>query len=364
MGRGNRLTPPPRGRGAAGNPPGRFEARRVESPEDRWWFEEEGEPAAVPTTVTPEITRAILTRNDSPDIGFDRSINPYKGCEHGCVYCFARPTHSYLGLSPGLDFETKIFSKPEAAALLRRELSRPGYRCEVIALGANTDPYQPAEKDLKITRSVLEVLAEFRHPVAIVTKSSLVLRDLDILAPMARDRLAAVLLSVTTLDRDLARRMEPRAASPDNRLRTIRALAEAGVPAGVLASPMNPGLNDSELEKILEACAAAGARSAGTIVLRLPHELKDLFGAWLRTHYPLKEGRVLHLLREMRGGALYDGRFGTRMTGTGPYAEILARRFETACRRLGLGTREARLDTAQFRVPPQSGDQLGLFPES
>jgi DNA repair photolyase len=357
------LTPAPRGRGATGNPPGRFESRRVDPPEDRWWQEDEGPPAAAPTTVTPEITRTILARNDSPDIGFDRSINPYKGCEHGCVYCFARPSHSYLGLSPGLDFETKIVSKPEAAALLRRELSRPGYRCQVIALGANTDPYQPAEKHLRITRAVLEVLAEFRHPVCIVTKSSLVLRDRDLLAPMARDRLASVLVSVTTLDRDLARRMEPRAASPDNRLRAIRALADAGIPVGVLASPMIPGLNDSELERILEACAAAGARSAGTILLRLPHELKDLFGDWLKTHYPLQEARVLGLLRAMRGGALYDAEFGTRMTGTGPHAELLARRFRTACGRLELATRDTALDTTRFRVPPRSGDQMGLFKE-
>jgi DNA repair photolyase len=342
------------------NPAGRFESRRVVPPEDAWWAEEEP-PAAVPTTVTPEATRSILTRNDSPDIPFDRSINPYKGCEHGCVYCFARPTHSYLGLSPGLDFETRIFSKPKAADLLREELAKPGYRCEVVALGANTDPYQPVERGLRITRAILEALAEHRHPVSIITKSSLVLRDLDLITPMAARRLAVVFLSVTTLDRDLARRMEPRAATPERRLRTIRALAEAGVPAGVLASPMIPGLNDSELEGILEACAAAGARSAGYVLLRLPHELKQIFTEWLETHYALKMPRVLHLLREMRGGNLYDGEFGTRMRGTGPYADLLSRRFATACRRLGLATAPAPLDLTQFRVPPKSGEQGVLF---
>ncbi|MGH9749020.1 MAG: PA0069 family radical SAM protein, partial [Candidatus Polarisedimenticolia bacterium] len=323
------VTPPRRGRGAVDNPAGRFEKRRVAPPEEIWWDEDEGPPAAVPTTVTPETTRTILARNDSPDIGFDRSINPYKGCEHGCVYCFARPTHSYLGLSPGLDFETKIFSKPEAAALLRGELSRPGYRCAVIALGANTDPYQPAERRLRITRSILEVLLEFRHPVGIVTKSSLVLRDLDLLVAFAALRLASVYVSITTLDADLARRMEPRAASPARRLRTIQALARAGVPAGVLASPMIPGLNDPELERILEEAAAAGARSAGYILLRLPHEVKEIFTGWLEARYPLRAAKVLALIRETRGGNLYDPAFGERMRGSGPYADLLARRFAT-----------------------------------
>jgi DNA repair photolyase len=354
--------PARKGRGAVSNIEGRFETRRIR-PEDYGWDtdSEEDAPPRLPTTVTPEKTRTILSRNDSPDIPFDRSINPYKGCEHGCVYCFARPTHSYLGMSPGLDFETKIFSKPEAACLLREELRRPGYRCEVIALGANTDPYQPVERDLNITRAILEVLWEHRHPVGIVTKSSLVLRDLDLLAPMARQNLAAVFLSITTLDRGLARTMEPRAAAPHRRLETIKALSDAGVPAGVLASPMIPGLNDKEMESILEAAAAAGARTAGYILLRLPHEVKEIFSEWLTTHYPLKAGHILSLVRQTHDGKLYDSEFGTRMKGNGPYADLLKRRFETASRRLGLLKRDLDLDVTQFRVPPRAGDQPGLF---
>jgi len=354
--------PAKKGRGAVSNIEGRFEKRRLAPIEDAGPAgDEDDAPPRLATTVTPEATRTILARNDSPDISFDRSINPYKGCEHGCVYCFARPTHSYLGLSPGLDFETRIFSKPDAARLLREELRRPGYRCEVIALGANTDPYQPVERDLRITRALLEVLREHRHPVGIITKSSLVLRDLDLLAPMAAERLASVFLSITTLDRGLARTMEPRAATPSRRLETLRALNGAGVPAGVLSSPMIPGLNDSELEKILEAAAEAGARSAGYVVLRLPHELKQLFTKWLETHYPLKAKHVLSLVRQTHGGQLYDGEFGKRMKGTGPYAELLRRRFETACRRLGLSRSPVPLDTSRFRTPPRAGDQLDLF---
>jgi len=354
--------PARKGRGAVSNVEGRFERRRLAPIEDATPAgDEEDAPPRLPTTVTPEVTRTILARNDSPDISFDQSINPYKGCEHGCIYCFARPTHSYLGLSPGLDFETKIFSKPDAARLLREELRRPGYRCQVIALGANTDPYQPVEGDLRITRALLEVLREHRHPVGIITKSSLVLRDLDLLAPMAADRLASVFVSITTLDRGLARTMEPRAASPGRRLETLRALKEAGVPAGVLSSPMIPGLNDSELERILEAAAEAGARSAGYVILRLPHELKQLITEWLETHYPLKAKHVLSLLRQMHGGQLYDGEFGKRMKGTGPYAELLRRRFETACRRLGLSRSPVPLDTSRFEPPRRPGDQLDLF---
>ena len=351
-----------KGRGAVGNPEGRFETTRL-APGDYGWAlgDEEDAPPPLQTTVTPEKTRTILSRNDSPDISFDRSINPYKGCEHGCVYCFARPTHSYLGLSPGLDFETKIFSKPDAAKLLREELRRPGYRCEVIALGANTDPYQPVERDLKITRSILEVLLEHGHPVGIVTKGSLVLRDIDLLAAMAARRLATVMISITTLDRSLARRMEPRAASPERRLGTLRALSEAGIPVGVLSSPMIPGLNDAELERILEAAASAGARTAGYVILRLPHELQSIFAEWLEAHYPMRAAHVLNLVRETRGGKLYDSEFGQRMKGTGPYADLLRRRFETACRRLGLSRNRMDLDTTQFRVPPRAGDQPGLF---
>ncbi|MEE9218733.1 MAG: PA0069 family radical SAM protein [Acidobacteriota bacterium] len=350
-----------RGRGALSNPAGRFEPCRV-VPEETCGIgsllEEEPPPR---TIVTAEKSRTIISRNDSPDVPFDQSINPYKGCEHGCVYCFARPTHAYLGLSPGLDFETRIFSKPEAPSLLRQELRHPGYRCQPLALGANTDPYQPVERDLRITRRILEVLAEHHHPVSIVTKSDLVLRDLDILEPMARRRLACVLVSVTTLDRELARRMEPRAATPTRRIETLRRLSTAGVPTGVLASPMILGLNDGGLERILEVSAAAGARTAGTILLRLPHEIKDLFSEWLRAHYPLKASRVLHLVRETRGGRLYDSAFGTRMRGTGAHADLLRRRFEVACRRYGLRPGPEPLDVEQFRNAPEVGEQLCLF---
>jgi len=352
-----------RGRGARSNREGRFESKRVVPDEEiAGPFDEE--PPRLATTVTPEVTRTIITRNDSPDIPFDRSINPYKGCEHGCVYCFARPTHSYLGLSPGLDFESRLFSKPDAARLLRRELRRRGYRCEPIALGSNTDPYQPVERDLRITRGILEVLAEHRHPATIVTKSDNVLRDLDLLAPMARRRLVSVMISVTTLDRRLARRMEPRAPVPERRLAAIRALRQASVPVGVLASPMIPGLNDAELEAILAAAAAAGARSAAYILLRLPHELKELFTEWLESNYPLRARHILSLIRQTRGGNLYDAAFRARMRGDGPHAEILSRRFEVARRRHGLDGAPAPLDTTRFRVPAASGDQLRLFDEA
>ncbi len=369
-----------RGRGALSNRAGRFERFRVEPAEDadpRPTQEEapapmdgqapmggpepDDEPAPLRTTVTPERTRRIISTNDSPDLPFDRSINPYRGCEHGCVYCFARPTHAYLGLSPGLDFETRLFSKPDAARLLREELRRPGYRCATLALGANTDPYQPIERRLGITRSVLEVLAEHRHPVSVVTKSDLVLRDADLLGEMARQRLAVVMISITTLDRRLARAMEARAPTPARRLEAIRALSQAGIPAGVLSSPMIPGLNDAELEAILAAAAGAGARSAGYVLLRLPHEIKDLFREWLETHEPLKAPRVLALLRSMRGGGLYDASFGARMRGEGPHAELLRQRYHVACRRHGLQTRAEPLDTSSFRVPPRAGDQGRLF---
>ena len=349
-----------RGRGAISNREGRFERRRVVPPEEADGLPGDG-PAPIRTTVTPEVTRAIITANDSPDVPFDRSINPYKGCEHGCVYCFARPTHAFLGLSPGLDFETKIVSKPDAPRLLRRELRRPGYRCAPIALGANTDPYQPVERRLGLTRRIIEVLAGHDHPLTIVTKSDLVLRDLDLLAPMARARLALVLLSITTLDRALARRMEPRAPEPGRRLAAMRALHDAGVPVGVLASPMIPGLNDSELERILEASAAAGARSAGYILLRLPGEVKELFTEWIRAHYPLKADRALSLLRQSHGGRLYESGFGSRMRGRGPHAEMLHRRYEVACRRLGLASRPEPLDVARFRAPGPASGQIPLF---
>ena len=372
---------PRKGRGAIGNPTGRFEPRTRQLIDDGWaegsWAEgwadggwadgwaDGGRDAATAPALATEVgidsSRTVIAHNASPDVPFDRSINPYRGCEHGCVYCFARPGHAYLGLSPGLDFETRIFAKPEAAKRLSAELAKPSYAPEVIALGTNTDPYQPVEKRLGITRSILEVLAAARHPVAIVTKSNLVLRDLDILAPMAEAKLARVLVSVTTLDPTLARKMEPRAARPTLRLETIRRLADAGVPTGVLAAPMIPALNDDELEAILEAAALAGGASANYILLRLPLEVKALFIAWLEAHFPDRKKRVLALLRETHGGKLYDPAFGKRIKGEGVYAQLLARRFELARKRLGLDGPEWDLDTSQFEKPRPHGDQLALF---
>jgi DNA repair photolyase len=349
-----------RGRGAVSNPTGRYE-RYQHVPLDDGWEEYGDDLPVIQTTVQPEQTRTIIARNDSPDVPFDRSINPYKGCEHGCIYCFARVTHAYLGLSPGIDFESRIFSKPDAAKLLEKELARPGYRCEVLVLGANTDPYQPVEKGLRVTRSILEVLAEHEHPVSIVTKSNLVLRDIDVLVPMADKRLVHVMLSLTTLDRELARNMEPRAPTPERRIQTLSALVESGIPVGVLASPMIPGLNDSEMESILKASAMAGADSAGYILIRLPLELKELFTEWLDTHYPTKASRVLQLIRDAHEGKLYEPQFGRRMRGSGRYADLLEKRFQVACRRLGLGARDIPLDTGRFRVPPKKGHQMGLF---
>jgi DNA repair photolyase len=353
---------PRKGRGAINNQPGRFE-REVRVLVDDGWGSLDEEPLPLDTTYTRDTARSIIAHNDSPDIPFDRSINPYRGCEHGCVYCFARPTHAYLGLSPGLDFESRIFVKEDAAALLRAELSKPGYVCETIALGANTDPYQPIERKLEITRRVLEVLREFRHPVGVVTKSALVARDIDVLAEMARDRLAIVSVSLTTLDRALARKMEPRAATPERRLDTIAALSAAGIPVSVLTSPMIPALNDMELERLLEAAAERGAQGAGYTLLRVPLEIKQLFEEWLATHAPNKAKHVMSLLRETHGGKPYNSQWGTRMRGTGPYAEMLRIRFERACHRLKLNERRGlwRLDTSLFRPPPRPGDQLSLF---
>ena len=352
--------PPPDGRGAVSNREGRFERFRSEAFDDGWhgldW-----EPTPISTTVTPEKSCTLITRNDSPDVPFELSINPYKGCEHGCIYCFARPTHAFVGLSPGLDFESRLFSKPEAAARLREQFSQRGYQPQVIALGANTDPYQPVEKELEITRSILEVMEEFRHPVGIVTKSNLVLRDLDLLQALASQNLVHVMVSVTTLDRELARRMEPRAPTPKRRLRAMRSLVEAGVPVGVLASPMIPGLNDSEVESILKSASEAGAHAAGYILIRLPLEVKELFIEWLETHYPTKASHVLNLIRDARTGKLYDPQFGTRMRGTGRYAEMLEQRFEVARRRFGLGRTPEPLDATRFRVPARPGDQMALF---
>src|SRR5918911_3326962 len=334
-GMGMPATPLPRkGRGAGSNESGRFESeKRV--PFDDGWGSSDAEPMRLPTILSVDTTRTIIARNDSPDIGFDRSINPYRGCEHGCIYCYARPSHAYLGLSPGLDFETRIFYKPQAAVLLRGELSKKGYSCKPLALGSNTDPYQPAERRLGITRAILEVLRDFHHPVTIVSKSALVQRDIDILAEMACEKLAVVTISVTTLDRDLARHMEPRAATPERRLETIAALAEAGVPTGVLSAPMIPALNDNEMEAILERARAAGASVAGYTLLRLPLELKALFKEWLETHAPQKAAHVLSLVAQCHGGRVYDSAWSKRMTGGGPYAAMLAARFDRACRRLG-----------------------------
>ena len=347
------------GRGATANPDGRFEPIWRERSFDGWDLAEE--PASLRTEVTVERPRTIITRNDSPDIGFDRSINPYRGCEHGCVYCFARPTHAFQGLSPGLDFETKLFAKPNAAELLRKELAKPGYEPRFIALGTNTDPYQPIERTHRITRSVLEVLEETGHPVGIVTKSALVARDIDILSRMAERGLAKVAVSVTTLDPKLARRMEPRAATPTKRLATIRTLAEAGIPTTVLNAPIIPAINDHEIEGVLRAAYAAGAREAGYVLLRLPDELKGLVRDWLAEHYPDRMKHVLSLVESTRGGKLYDAEWGQRQLGTGPYAWMIGRRFETAAARIGFNGERRSLRTDLFRAPAKSSPQLALF---
>jgi len=349
-----------RGRGALDNPTSRFEAQRCVEADDGW-DTIEAEAPDLATVVQAELSRTILSTNTSPDVPFSQSINPYKGCEHGCVYCFARPTHAYLGLSPGLDFETRIFSKPEAARLLKKELSKPSYKPKVIALGANTDPYQPAERRLGISREVLAVLRDFGHPVSIITKSSGITRDIDLLADLAERDLVSVYLSITTLDPQLAARMEPRAAAPARRLQTLRRLSDAGIPVGVLASPMIPALNDRELESILTAAHAHGASRAGYILLRLPMEVAELFTNWLRHHYPGRADKVLSLLRDTRDGELYRSEFGSRMKGSGPYAETLAQRFALATRRLGLDAPSARLSLEHFQVPGSGLEQLPLF---
>src|SRR5262249_6115337 len=323
-----------KGRGAASNESGRFEAEKRVAFDDGWGTADE-EPLPLRTTLSLDATRTIIALNAPRDCAFTASINPYRGCEQGCIYCYARPSHAYLGLSPGLDFESRIFYKPQAAKLLAAELSKKGYVCRPIALGSNTDPYQPVERKLGITRSILEVLRDFRHPVTIVTKSALIQRDLDILSEMARDRLAMAAISVTTLDRGLARVMEPRAAAPERRLETIAALATGGVPVGVMSAPMIPALNDSEMEQILERARAAGATLAAYTLLRLPLELKELFKEWLETPFPNKAPHLLSLLPPTHGGRLYDSAWFTRKTGTGPYADVLRLRFERACRRLG-----------------------------
>lgn len=348
-----------KGRGAVSNRSGRYDLARQAT--DDGWTRKAEDDTPPRTRLEVDSSRGVLTYNDSPDVPFDRSVNPYRGCEHGCVYCFARPSHAWLGLSPGLDFETRLFAKPNAPELLAAELRKPGYVCRPLALGVMTDAYQPAERETRLTRRILEVLRDFSHPVALITKSALVARDADILAEMAARRLAHVVVTVTTLDRDLARRLEPRAATPPKRIEAIRALNAAGVPVSVNVAPLIPGLTDHEIERILEAAAEAGAVGAGWILLRLPREVEGLFAEWLDAHAPDRKSNVLSLLRDMHGGALYRSAFGTRMRGQGPYAELLARRFDLARRRLGLNRRRDDLDCAQFRPPPAPGDQLSLF---
>lgn len=350
-----------RGRGAVTNASGRYEAEARVGFDDGWGSLDEL--PALKTEVTIEKPKSIITRNSSPDIGFDRSINPYRGCEHGCAYCFARPTHAYMGLSPGLDFETRLFVKPNAANLLERELAAPGYRCRPIAIGTNTDPYQPIERRFRLMREILEVLERCRHPVTIVTKSALVLRDVDLLARMAEKNLAKVAISVTSLDRRLSRSMEPRAAAPEKRLEAIRGLASAGVPVGVMVAPVVPALNDAELERILEAASEAGAREAGYILLRLPLEVSEIFKEWLLEHHPDRYRHVLSLLRSMRDGKDYDAQWGRRMRGSGPYATTMRKRFEAAVRRLGLarGAERTELACDLFTAPLGDGRQLSLF---
>lgn len=356
-----------RGRGAVTNPAVRFD-RQVASPFDDGWDSLDEAFAELPplaTTVTKDTTRSVISWNSSPDLGFDRAVNPYRGCEHGCIYCYARPTHAYLGYSPGIDFETKLIYKPEVAELLEKELKRPGYIARTMVLGSNTDPYQPVDRTLKLTRSVLEVLDRYNHPVGIVTKSAGVLRDIDILASMAKRNLVRVYLSITTLDAKLARAMEPRAASPARRLQAITELTRAGVPTGVLAAPMIPALNDAEMEKILEAAARAGARHARYILLRLPHELKQMFEDWLNTHYPERARHVLSLIRETRAGALNDSKFHQRFSGQGVYADLMSRRFARAVRQWGLDDVRQELDCTLFGVPAAEAAaaqaQLSLF---
>lgn len=348
-----------RGRGAGVNPAARFEPQTVVAYDDGWGGLEDLPP--LKTTVQVERARTIITRNESPDISFDRSINPYRGCEHGCVYCFARPSHAYMGLSPGLDFETRLFVKPNAAELLERELGAPSYVPKTIAIGTNTDPYQPLEKEHRITRAILEVLAKTNHPVGIVTKSALVTRDIDILVPMAAKGLAKVAISVTTLDRKIARAMEPRAASPHRRLETIRQLNEAGIPTGVMVAPIVPCVTDTEIERILDAAAAYGAREAGYVLLRLPLEVSEIFRDFLLREFPDRYRHVMNVLRSMRGGKDYDAEWGKRMRGTGPYAWQIGRRFELAAKRLGLNRNRVKLTTEHFQKPTNGGVQLSLF---
>jgi DNA repair photolyase len=354
------LSPSPRGRGAVSNTAGRYESRVNEAADDGWSVEDPS-PPVLRTTVTAEKARTIITRNDSPDIGFDCSINPYRGCEHGCIYCYARPAHAYMGLSPGLDFESKIFFKPGAGKLLERELSAAKYSPATIHIGGNTDPYQPRERTLRVTREIIEVMSRFRHPMSVITKSALITRDIDLLGPMGEAGIARAAVSITTLDRGLARTMEPRAATPERRLDAVRRLTAAGVPTTVMFAPVIPGLNDHELEGVLQRAAEAGASGAGYVVLRLPLEIKDLFREWLAANVPDRAARVMSLVRQMRGGKDYDAQWGQRMKGDGPIADVIAQRFKIARRRFGLDRALPPLDTSQFKVPPKAGDQGDLF---
>jgi len=363
--------PPAKGRGATFNPANRFRREQREEIDDGWrnanpgaspTADDDDPPPPLKTIVRITPARTIISRNDSPDVPFTQSINPYQGCEHGCIYCYARPSHAYLDLSPGLDFETKLFAKPNAASLLRAELAKPGYRCDPIALGANTDPYQPIEREWKITRSVIEVLAECEHPLTITTKGVLIERDLDLLAPMAEKGLVRVFVSVALLDKELARKLDPRAPAPHRRLRIIKALSDAGIPTGVNVAPVIPQLTDRDLERILEAAAQAGARHANWIMLRLPLELAPLFREWLDAHYPLRAAHVMSIVRQIRGGKDNDSQFGVRMEGRGEFANLIDKRFALACNRLGLNIeRDPALDTSRFRPPPANERQLALF---
>ncbi len=351
---------PRKGRGATQSPAPRYMSVERDAFDDGWGTADEA-PAVLHTTVTEERVKSVINRNQSPDLPFNLSINPYRGCEHGCAYCYARPAHAYVDLSPGLDFESRLFAKPDAAAVLRGELARRGYVCEPIAVGANTDAYQPVERKFGITRAILEVLTECEHPFTIVTKSALVERDLDLIAPAAAKGLTQVYVSVTTLERELARRLEPRAAAPQRRIETLRRLAAAGVPTGVMFAPVIPALNDHELERVLEHAAQAGVRYAGYIMLRLPREVNPVFKDWLASHYPLRYERVMHRIQDIRGGEESDSQFGRRMRGEGVFAELVAQRFARACRALGLNKSRHQLETRHFRPPRAASPQLDLF---
>ncbi len=354
---GRKLTAPEKGRGALSNIEGRFETRHTLDAPD---FNQDEALPEVETTLFEERARSIISRNSSPDIGFEQSINAYRGCEHGCIYCYARPAHAYLNLSPGLDFETKLFYKPDAAELLKAELAKPSYKPSPIALGSNTDPYQPIERDLKITRSLLEVFNDTNHPLTVVTKSTLIERDIELLASLASKQLVSVMISVTTLDNDLKRILEPRTPSGHRRIRTIAALRDAGIDTGVLVAPIIPAINEQEIESILKACREVGATRAGYVLIRLPNEVKPLFEEWLETHLPQRAAHVMSLIRQCHGGEAYDARFGTRMRGQGPIAALVRQRFTIARRELGFDTAHAGLDCSRFRKPTVGG-QLSLF---